>query len=198
MNEQDRAGTLAQIKSPLIFYGLSLLIIEGMLALLTAVADFSSDQKFTIMWVMVALFIFVLIIVTTMTIKWPENLSQTEEAITRQTEKAEEALRRVEINTKEINQNFESLKNEIIISVRKVLLDNSSKPVSVDPTPPLLLNDEIESAIINYLSIDGNSPSTWIALYEALEYDEEEIFANLSLLTKKRRIAMDYESIRLL
>lgn len=71
----DRIGVLGQIKSPLIFFVLALLIIEGILLAVLGLTEFSEALQFTLILLMFISFIAIVGSVTYLTIKYPTHLN---------------------------------------------------------------------------------------------------------------------------
>ena len=69
-----RSGVLEQINSPLGFYVLALLIVEGALALVLGVGDLDPGNKWTGFLFMIGIFVVVVVIVTFLAIRFPKNL----------------------------------------------------------------------------------------------------------------------------
>ena len=69
-----RKGVLAQISNPLVFFGLALLIIEGIIGAVTGFSKMTGDQQFYCIIIMAVLFFIVVVIVAFITIKWPSHL----------------------------------------------------------------------------------------------------------------------------
>ena len=67
-------GILAQIRTPLVFFALSLLVIEAIFGIVVTFSKMTGDQQFTAFWGMSFLFLVVVGSVIWITIKWPEHL----------------------------------------------------------------------------------------------------------------------------
>jgi len=83
-----KRGVLNQIKNPLIFFGLALLVIESIIGVTVAASGMSDNQKFYSVLVMAGLFLAVILTNSgNLTIKWPTHLY---EQIAKQTETTKE------------------------------------------------------------------------------------------------------------
>ena len=71
----DRIGVLGQIKSPLIFFALALLIIEGFLLAVLGLTDFNETLQFILILLMFIAFIAIVACVTFLTVKYPTHLN---------------------------------------------------------------------------------------------------------------------------
>jgi len=69
-----RAGLLEAITNPLGFFGLTMLIIEGILGLVVGTSKMSGDQQFCAFLILVGLCVVVIALVTVMAIVWPRSL----------------------------------------------------------------------------------------------------------------------------
>ena len=69
-----RSGVLAAITNPLGFFGLTMLIIEGILGLVVGTSKMTGDQQFIAFFVLVGLCVLVIGLVTVMAIVWPRSL----------------------------------------------------------------------------------------------------------------------------
>ncbi len=71
----DRTGVLGQIRSPLIFFALALLIIEGILLAVLGLTSFNETLQFILILLMFTAFIAIIASVTYLTIKYPTHLN---------------------------------------------------------------------------------------------------------------------------
>lgn len=60
----NRADILAKANTPIAFYVLALLVVEGFIGLVVGVADFSPARKFTCLLIGVGLFLLTVVVVT--------------------------------------------------------------------------------------------------------------------------------------
>ncbi len=72
--EQNRTGVLAQVRNPLIFFALALLIIEGTIGLVVSQSQLTANQQFYSILLMAFLFLVVISVVAVITIWRPRNL----------------------------------------------------------------------------------------------------------------------------
>jgi len=72
--EQNRSGMLAQVRNPLIFFALALLIIEGIIGLVVTNSQITAAHQFYSVCIMASLFLVVVLVVAAITIWWPSNL----------------------------------------------------------------------------------------------------------------------------
>jgi len=73
-NIKDRQGILSQIRNPLIFFALALLVIEGIIGGVVAMSKMTAGYQFCAVCIMAFLFLVVVIAVILITIKWPGHL----------------------------------------------------------------------------------------------------------------------------
>lgn len=71
----NRASIIGVITSPLGFFALSLLIVEGFLGIVLSISDLGSGQKFWGMIIGAVLFVFVVLLVFILVWKKPTNLT---------------------------------------------------------------------------------------------------------------------------
>lgn len=89
---RSRADVLSQIRNPLVFFGLALLVIEAIVATMVVKSGMSGDQQYRALWIMAALFLFVIVIVALITIVWPEHLYENIDKRLRRTEEVAKLL----------------------------------------------------------------------------------------------------------
>lgn len=92
MSENPRARFLEQVRNPLVFFALALLIIEGVIGIVVATSNMSGELQFYSICVMAFLFFVVVIAVIVITIKWPRHLY---EDIARQLEATSETTKQI-------------------------------------------------------------------------------------------------------
>ena len=92
---KHRSGVLAEVRNPLIFFALALLVIEGIFGIVVATSRMTSDQQFYSLLVMAGLFVLVVIIVAVITIRWPGNLYEAVEEQARRQEEVQARVRQV-------------------------------------------------------------------------------------------------------
>lgn len=73
-DRERRTGVLGQVRNPLIFFALALLVIEGIIGSVVAVSQMSGGYQFAAVCLMAALFLVVVVAVVVITIKWPQHL----------------------------------------------------------------------------------------------------------------------------
>jgi len=73
-NGGDRGGVLGQIRNPLVFFALALLVIEGIIGLVVTYSKLTGDQQFYCIWIMAGLFVLVVASVFLLTVFWPRNI----------------------------------------------------------------------------------------------------------------------------
>ena len=71
---KDRVAILGQIRNPLIFFSLALLLIEGIIGLVVTKSGLTEILTFVSICIMAFLFLVVVAIVSWITIKWPRHL----------------------------------------------------------------------------------------------------------------------------
>lgn len=71
---ESRQGLLGAITTPLIFFGLALLVVESFLGLVLATGKLTGTQNFYVVLVMAALFLAVVVIVALLTFTVPKHL----------------------------------------------------------------------------------------------------------------------------
>jgi len=69
-----RNVVLTQIRTPLVFFALSLLIIEGIFALVVIKSQLTGDQQFYSLFLMAGLFLAVVACVAVLTVMYPDHL----------------------------------------------------------------------------------------------------------------------------
>lgn len=74
VDKENKRGILSQIRNPLIFFALALLIIEGIIGLVIAKSKMTGEYQFYAVGLMAFLFLVVVIAVTVITIRWPRHL----------------------------------------------------------------------------------------------------------------------------
>ena len=72
--KNERTAILAQIRNPLIFFALALLLIEGIIGMVATKANMTEMHTFYSVCIMAVLFVVVVGVVTLITIKWPRHL----------------------------------------------------------------------------------------------------------------------------
>lgn len=100
----DRKGVLGQIRNPLVFFALALLLIEAIIGAVVAASKMTGDQQFYSVIIMAFLFFSVLGAVAIITIKWPTHLYE-EITLIKQ---------KIDIQT-ETTRNFEQLINSNVL-----------------------------------------------------------------------------------
>lgn len=73
-NKEGRRGIIGAIRNPLGFFSLALLIIEGAITAILFKAQLSEGHLFFMIILMAFLFLWVVVTVTIITVKIPENL----------------------------------------------------------------------------------------------------------------------------
>lgn len=71
---EEKNKILSTMNSPLVFFALALLIVEGFLTIVLTVSNLDALQKYTGMWAGISLFVILIIIVTLFVWCKPENL----------------------------------------------------------------------------------------------------------------------------
>ena len=71
---QEYRGILGQVTTPLIFFALALLVIEGIIGITVVKSDLDSMQQFYMILVMALLFLVVVGVVAWITVRYPSNL----------------------------------------------------------------------------------------------------------------------------
>ena len=71
---QNPAKLLAQVRNPLIFFTVGLLVIEGALVWVVVDAPFAEDYRFYTVVLMVGVFLIVILVVAGITVWRPRNL----------------------------------------------------------------------------------------------------------------------------
>ena len=71
---QEYRGILGQVTTPLIFFALALLVIEGIIGITVVKSDLDSMHQFYMILVMAFLFLAVVGVVAWITVKYPSNL----------------------------------------------------------------------------------------------------------------------------
>jgi hypothetical protein len=74
MKKTGRKGILGQIRNPLVFFALSLLIIEGIIGIVATKSEMSANYQFYTVVIMAFLFLCVVASVVFITIRWPKHL----------------------------------------------------------------------------------------------------------------------------
>lgn len=74
MTQRTRQSLLAQIRNPLIFFALALLVIEAIVGAVVATSKMTPILVFASVCVMAALFLIVVCAVAFITIRWPHHL----------------------------------------------------------------------------------------------------------------------------
>lgn len=74
MPEATRKGVLGQIRNPLVFFALALLIIEGIIGVVTINSEMTAKYQFFTFLLMAFLFLSVVASVVYITIRWPKHL----------------------------------------------------------------------------------------------------------------------------
>lgn len=69
-----RADLLGQIRNPLIFFSLALLVIEGIIGLVVTKSSMTGSYQFVCVCIMATLFLVVVVIVAFITVKHPGHL----------------------------------------------------------------------------------------------------------------------------
>ena len=92
---KNKSGVLTEVRNPLIFFALALLVIEGIFGVVVATSRMTSDQQFYSLLVMAGLFVLVVIIVAVITIRWPRNLYEAVEEQARRQEETQARVRQV-------------------------------------------------------------------------------------------------------
>jgi hypothetical protein len=72
--KSDRSDVLGQVRNPLIFVALALLLIEGIIGFVVASSNMTEPHTFYSVCIMAGLFVVVVGLVTWITIKWPRHL----------------------------------------------------------------------------------------------------------------------------
>ncbi|MEW6096975.1 MAG: hypothetical protein AB1567_10720 [bacterium] len=72
--KDKKAEVLGQIRNPLVFFALALLLIEGIIGLVVTKANMRELYTFYCICIMAVLFLVVVCVVTLITIKWPRHL----------------------------------------------------------------------------------------------------------------------------
>ena len=81
---KDYKGILGQVTSPLIFFALALLVIEGIIGIAVVKSKLNAIQQFYMFLVMAFLFLAVVGVVAWITVKYPLNLmDKVDESIAR-------------------------------------------------------------------------------------------------------------------
>ena len=65
---------MGQVRNPLIFFALALLVIEGIMGTVVAMSEMTGQYQFYSLCLMAFLFLVVVIAVAVITIKWPKHL----------------------------------------------------------------------------------------------------------------------------
>jgi hypothetical protein len=73
-NDKGRSNLVSVITTPLGFFALSLLIVEGFLGIILIGSNLEPGQKFTGLWIGASLFVLIVIIVTALVVFKPESL----------------------------------------------------------------------------------------------------------------------------
>lgn len=71
---ENRGAVLKQIRNPLIFFALALLVVEAILGVVVATSGLTENHKFTMLILMIVSLLLIVGVVALITIKWPENL----------------------------------------------------------------------------------------------------------------------------
>ena len=74
MASRNRKTVLGEIRNPLIFFGLALLVIEGIMGAVVALSKMAPTLVFASICIMAGLFLIVVGAVAFITIKWPAHL----------------------------------------------------------------------------------------------------------------------------
>ena len=74
MPDESKRGVLRQVRNPLVFFALALLVIEGIIGAVVAASGMTGGYKFASVCLMAFLFLVVVVAVIIITIRWPENL----------------------------------------------------------------------------------------------------------------------------
>jgi hypothetical protein len=75
MPKSDRwPSILGQIRNPLVFFSLALLVIEAIIGTVVATSKMSGGYQFAAICIMAGLFLAVVAAVTVITIRWPQHL----------------------------------------------------------------------------------------------------------------------------
>ena len=75
MEKKNNIATiLGQVRNPLVFFTLALLLIEGIIGFVVTKTSMSETQTFCSVIIMAFLFLVVVVAVTLITIKWPRHL----------------------------------------------------------------------------------------------------------------------------
>ena len=74
-NDKGRASLVSVITTPLGFFALSLLIVEGFLGIILVGSNLDAGQKFAGMWLGAGLFVLIVLIVTGLVIWKTESLT---------------------------------------------------------------------------------------------------------------------------
>ena len=70
----ERKSVLAQIRNPLVFFALALLVIESIISLVATFSQITAQQQFYTVLLMAFLFLCVVVLVALITIRWPKHL----------------------------------------------------------------------------------------------------------------------------
>ena len=73
-DKRTKGGILGQVRNPLIFFALALLVIEGIIGIVVARSEMTGEYEFYSVCLMAFLFLVVVIAVAVITIKWPRHL----------------------------------------------------------------------------------------------------------------------------
>ena len=74
MPSGNRKGLLGQIRNPLVFFALALIIIEGIIGIVASKSQMTGQYQFFTILLMAFLFLCVVASVVLITIRWPKHL----------------------------------------------------------------------------------------------------------------------------
>ena len=73
-NKKNIADILGQVRNPLVFFTLALLLIEGIIGMVVTKSTLTETHTFYSICIMAGLFLIVVGVVAWITIKWPKHL----------------------------------------------------------------------------------------------------------------------------
>jgi len=111
-----KSNVLGQIKNPLVFFALALLVIEGIIGSVVAASKMSGEFQFAAVCLMAALFLVVVAAVTVITIRWPRHLYEDIVKDIKSSHRIAELL-----NSKAFQDGVEDM-------VEKIILNRSKRP----------------------------------------------------------------------
>jgi heme A synthase len=93
MGRAKRASVLGEIRNPLVFFALALLVIEAIMGTVVARSNMTPALVFASFCIMAGLFVLVVAMVALITIKWPQNLYEQVRRDLQSAHRTEEFLR---------------------------------------------------------------------------------------------------------